>query len=253
MQNQNNITEKTAAMAVIGKINEVSDFDPTPLAVEFEDENTKEKRKRLPVMVQMAWFRMKYPEGKITVQVTPANNCFVAKARVYPSYKDTAEAYLAEATASRGVSTECPNVSPLEWAQTAAVGIALRNAGFGLQFAVAGDEPEGMNGDGVGMTDMTDNSTMGAPIAETDGNNANTQGEPEEYTVVEPVQKEMTMEDALKQPCPISKYKGMTLGEVLAKDPKAINWVATKYSNEDDIKKAAIMLCEYAAEQATSA
>ena len=31
---------------------------------------------------------------------------------------------------------------PGEWAQTAAIGIALRNAGFGLQFAIAGEEVE---------------------------------------------------------------------------------------------------------------
>ena len=56
---------------------------------------------------------------------------------LYTSYKDPVEYYLAEATASRGVSADKPSVSPREWAQTAAVGIALRNAGFGLQFAMA--------------------------------------------------------------------------------------------------------------------
>ena len=47
--------------------------------------------------------------------------------------------FLAEATASRGYLPDKPTVSPREWAQTAAVGIALRNAGFGLQFGAAGD------------------------------------------------------------------------------------------------------------------
>ena len=39
-----------------------------------------------------------------------------------------------------GPDASKPSVSPREWAQTAAVGIALRNAGFGLQFSAAGDD-----------------------------------------------------------------------------------------------------------------
>jgi outer membrane biosynthesis protein TonB len=61
---------------------------------------------------------------------------------VYPSYKDPVDCYLAEASASRGEAPDKPSVSPREWAQTAAIGIALRNAGFGLQFAMAGEEFE---------------------------------------------------------------------------------------------------------------
>ena len=114
------------------EINRVEGFDPAAFAVEYTDMNTGEVRKRLPVMIQMAWFRLKYPEGRIAVGVSPARDCFVATARVYPSYKDGPECFLAEATASRGPDPARPSVSPREWAQTAAVGIALRNAGFGL-------------------------------------------------------------------------------------------------------------------------
>lgn len=70
------------------------------LPVDFTDLNSQETRKRLPVMIQIAWFRLKYPEGKIAVQVTQGKDCFVATAKVYPSYKDGDECYLAEATAS---------------------------------------------------------------------------------------------------------------------------------------------------------
>ena len=114
-------------------------FDPTPLAVEYPDLNTKEKRLKLPGMVQIAWFRLKNPEGRIATTVTAAQNCFVATARIYPHYTNPPDQYLAEATASRGYLADMPTVSPREWAQTAAIGIALRNAGYGLQFAAAGD------------------------------------------------------------------------------------------------------------------
>ncbi len=71
--------------------------------------------------------------------VTAAKDCFVASARIYAHYNLPPDQYLAEATASRGYLPDKPTVSPREWAQTAAVGIALRNAGFGLQFSAAGD------------------------------------------------------------------------------------------------------------------
>ena len=54
----------------------------------------------------------------------------------------------------------------------------------------------------------------------------------EEYTVIEEPKKELTYEERLNNammvPCPISKYNGKTLGEVLREDPKALKWVARK-------------------------
>lgn len=55
--------EKQAALAAIQQINAVDGFDPSPLAVEYADLNTHEKRLRLPVMGQLAWFWLKHPEG----------------------------------------------------------------------------------------------------------------------------------------------------------------------------------------------
>ena len=128
---QNNTNAKTAMLAKLDSIHKVEGFDPSPFAVDYTDLNTQETRKRLPVMIQMAWFRLKYPEGRIAIQVSPGKDCFVATARIYPSYKDPVDCYLAEATASRGPDASKPSVSPREWAQTAAVGIAGANL-FGL-------------------------------------------------------------------------------------------------------------------------
>ena len=175
---QNNSNDKAAMLAKLNSINQVEGFDPTPFAVEYTDLNTGESRKRLPVMIQMAWFRLKYPEGRIAVQVTPSKDCFVATARIYPSYKDGSDCYLAEATASRSLDVSKPSVSPREWAQTAAVGIALRNAGFGLQFNAAGDDFEDIAPDELGtMTDEAapetpprsemESPASSAPVAET--------------------------------------------------------------------------------------
>ena len=47
-------------IAILNTIHKVEGFDPTPLAVEYVDLTTQEKRKRLPVMAQLAWFRLRY-------------------------------------------------------------------------------------------------------------------------------------------------------------------------------------------------
>ena len=82
MSNQEN---NTAQNSVLNTIHKVEGFDPAAYAVPYVDLNTGETRKRLPVMAQMAWFRLVYREGKIAVSVTPGKDCFVATARVYPS------------------------------------------------------------------------------------------------------------------------------------------------------------------------
>ena len=79
---QNNSNAKTAMLAKLDSIHKVEGFDPSPFAVDYTDLNTQETRKRLPVMIQMAWFRLKYPEGRIAIQVSPGKDCFVATARI---------------------------------------------------------------------------------------------------------------------------------------------------------------------------
>ena len=226
-------SRKEEQFQLLHEINRVEGFDPAAFAVEYTDMNTGEVRKRLPVMIQMAWFRLKYPEGRIAVEVTPAKDCFVAKARVYPSYKDGPECYLAEATASRGPDPAHPSVSPREWAQTAAVGVALRNAGFGLLFGTAGEEVAEKAPEELGSP-----TKASAPAAVE-----------EDYAV-----KELFPEERVKQamllPCPITKYTGRTLGDVLSMDPKAIHWIANKFTGNAEISAAAKLICEYAREQA---
>ena len=74
-----NDLNKQATIAAIERINAVEGFDPSVLAVDYSDLSSNETRRRLPVMSQMAWFRLKYPEGRIAVTVTAAKDCFVSK------------------------------------------------------------------------------------------------------------------------------------------------------------------------------
>lgn len=245
---QKKAEEKQAAIKAITAINAVEGFDPAPLAVEYTDLNTKESRSRLPVMAQLAWFRLKYPEGRIAISVSPAKDCFVATAKVYHHFTDPVDQFLAEATASRGYLDDKPTVSPREWAQTAAVGIALRNAGFGLQFGAAGDTfdvPVVDELSGIAWSDE-DAAPFAGPAAPAPAPQASRSSAPAEAAPPPPQPQESPLEQAMKQPCPISKYSGKTLGELVQLDPKALVWVANKYTGDQNIIAAAKLICEQA-------
>lgn len=229
--------EGNNAMKKIEEINKIEGFDPSPLAVDLSDLETGEKRKRLPVSIQMAWFRLKYPEGKITVKVIPSGDCFVATARVYPNYKDPEDYFLGEGTASRGPCKEKPSVSPREWAQTAAIGVALRNAGFGLQFNLAGEDFPEIAPNELGSEVDAQKET----IEETTTTDSVETKEPEKELTLEEKYKE-----AIKVICPLEKYKDKSLGDLIKEDPKLLNWLATKFERDQKVKEAAQVICEYA-------
>jgi len=243
-----NSSDMSAALAKISTINAVEGFDPTPFAREFIDLETGETRLRLPVMIQIAWFRLKYPEGRYAISVKTENGFFVATAKVYANYNLPSEQYLSEATASRGYLKEKPTVSPREWAQTAALGIALRNAGFGLQFHAAGDAFDDPAVNELG-------ELTGTLIAPETSNPTGAPAEQNEYDVpddayrADPETVPPTadpLETAKKIPCPITKLIGKTLGDLITVDPKALVWVATKYTGDPAVSAAAKLICDNA-------
>ena len=238
-----------AQSSVLNTIHQVEGFDPSVYAVPYTDLGTGETRKRLPVMAQMAWFRLVYPEGKIAVTVVADKDCFIANARIYPSYKDPAECYLAEATASRCYDPAKPSVSPREWAQTAAVGIALRNAGFGLQFNAAGDDfmTQAPNELGVTLDPMPAQTvTVGLP----GGGAYADQHAPAPAPAPAAPKAEPTPEEKFQQASfvmwPTKKYAGRTLGQVMGMDPSAIEWLANRFNGNPEASAAAKYMCEYA-------
>ena len=140
---------------------------------------------------------------------------------------------------------EKSTVSPREWAQTAAVGIALRNAGFGLQFGAAGDSFDAPAVDELGgimwSGNPVDASIGSAPPPPPAAPAAQAAPKPQ------PQEPELSpFEQALKVSCPIAKYSGKTLGEVMQIDPKALYWVATKFTGNAEIVAAAKLICDEA-------
>lgn len=238
----NNDMNKQATLAAIERINAVDGFDPSVLAVDYSDLGSNETRRRLPVMSQMAWFRLKYPEGRIAVSVTPAKDCFVASARVYAHYNLPPDQYLAEATASRGYLPDKPTVSPREWAQTAAVGIALRNAGFGLQFSAAGDSFDTPAVDELGAITWSTDPVSEPPTVSTTAPMSASAPTAPAPSVPEP----SPLEKAMRMPCPITRYKDKTLGDMITADPNALVWIATKFTGDAEVSAAAKLICEQA-------
>ena len=179
------------------------------------------------------------------MQVRSEKDFFVASAKVYRHYQDADNQYLAEATASRTYAQDKPNVSPREWAQTAAVGIALRNAGFGLQFHAAGDS---FDDPAVNELEMS-NEEAGEPRSPGTEQPQPAAPEPESQP-----ERELTPEERLEQakqvPCPIAKLQGKKLGELIAQDPNALIWLATKFKGDDTVVAAAKLICEYAQQSA---
>jgi len=261
---------KQETYKIISQINEVEGFDPSVLAVEYPNPDDPENpNKRLPVIVQLAWFRLKYPMGRLPVVVKESGDYFVAHARVYADYKDPVEHFLAEATASRKYDPNKPTVSPREWAQTAAVGIALRNAGFGLSFDAAGD---GFDSDAVNelvgnvspdtpleaMIEISESDILESAIPSAVDFDSDLAVPPTQIPQTEIEISTMETDPltaAMKIPCPIARLNGKTLGDLIVADQDALVYIANKglaQGYDPKTVEAAVLICEYAQEQVSA-
>lgn len=151
---------------------------------------------------------------------------------------------MSEATASRGKCEDKPSVSPREWAQTAAIGVALRNAGFGLQFPLVGEDFSENAPDEFAFDTERENET---------GSSSASEMPPTSESPAEQPKKELTPEEkyqkALDTECTVSKYRGKKMREILMLDANFINWLVKKYQYQDVNKEAAQVICEYASKQ----
>ena len=168
---QNNSNDKAAMMALIENINKVDGFDPAPFAVELTDLNSQETRKRLPVMIQMAWFRLKYPNGRIKLSsLKITDQLAIIEARVYFDKNDAQprSSFIAQREAKATLGGLY-----IESAQHAAIDQALSDAGFGVQFSAAAPAVNAEKAaetvkeqTTVAETATTEQVTPAAPVAE---------------------------------------------------------------------------------------
>ena len=238
------------ATAAIDSLNAVEGFRPEIYLMEDLDPLTGETRLRLPVLAQVAWFRLKYPQGRIAVDISEADAKVMARARVDHQYDDPPECFLSEAVGCCRQHNASPQEQAYWEAQNDAVGQALLRAGFGLQFLIEPKErPDG-------EADMPTPTTTAAPPTKKAAASAPAAPKappapptPAQATISQP--EENMLEQAMKLPCPISKYQGKTLGDMIVADPKALTWIATKFTGDEKIAAGARLICEQA-RQATA-
>lgn len=152
MENKTEVTTKAAKTetASQGKTKIVKtnseDFNPDEYRQFYEDGTPY-----LPFGVQLQWFRMKYPNGKIKTfrpDWSPEKEAgtYIATARVYKDVNDAEDCYLSEASAKRGPDTKIVdteiNIDPFTDCQRAALSLALRLAGFWCSLTPREEVPE---------------------------------------------------------------------------------------------------------------
>ena len=110
---ETNTKNRDAMLDKISQINAVEGFDPSAFVEEYEGFDGKPIT-GIPVAVQEAWFRLKYPEGRIAVNAEIGQNkdSIVAHARIYKHYADPDGSYLAEASIPNFIYTHSPSIFP---------------------------------------------------------------------------------------------------------------------------------------------
>lgn len=120
----------------INQLNKVEGFDPRKYMRLIQNEGQAGKY-YLDVAYRKLWFRLKYPQGKIVKKLIKlTENVAIVEARVYLDRNDEEANYISNALAQKYLTNdEKFGAKYVELAETAAVGRALSDAGFGLQFA----------------------------------------------------------------------------------------------------------------------
>lgn len=117
---------------VVSELNKVSNFDP--LRYLRKTENGME----LPLKFKKLWFRLKYPQGRVRLSnIRITDQLAIIEARIFLDRKDTES--VSSYTASCDAQS-APDGQFLKFAQELAIGQALNDAGFGIQFVSADGE-----------------------------------------------------------------------------------------------------------------
>jgi len=121
-------------------LNKVDNFDVAELCRKLPADLNGEERLYLDVVYRKAWFRLKYPSGRLSKKIIRLDErVAVVEARVYPDYKDDSENYISNAFGQRNYDENDQYAQKyLELAETAAIGRALLDAGFGMVFDDSG-------------------------------------------------------------------------------------------------------------------
>lgn len=124
--------------ATVAALNRVEGFEPLSLARIIQKDG-QEDQLYLDVKYRKLWFRLCNPNGRIAKKIISIQeNMAIVEARIYLDKNDPESSFVASALAQKFRSGD-PEFGDkfLELAETAAVGRALSDAGYGIQFADA--------------------------------------------------------------------------------------------------------------------
>jgi len=230
----------------VAELNRVEGFDPRPL-MRVISKDGQESQLYLDVQFRKLWFRLRYPEGKIQKRIKQMTDDFaIIEARVYLDRNDAEDNYVANAFSRRFCNDGEFGPKYLELAETAAVGRALADAGFGSQFADAEGDADPVQVD-AGITVGAEASDD--PFADVKGVKftpaaAMAPAKPTYTTAtdVETILASMTLDAAKAVTVNIGMHKGKTLGQVAMERPGDLQWYVNSYSGPDNILRAAARL-----------
>ena len=160
-------------MAMTTELNMVEGFNPADYARMITDADGQQSQ-YLDVQYRKMWFRLRNPNGKIVKKICSFDgNLAVIEAKIYLDRNDPPENFVSNAFAQRFVDPNNPDYGNryLESAETAAVGRALADAGYGLQFCLERDPtPVDMGQQFFGQPDMMPVEDSISTITETSVN-----------------------------------------------------------------------------------
>ena len=264
-------------MTAISELNRVDGFDPSKFMrklTEVDENGQPSERMYLEVAYRKLWFRLKHPEGAIRKFIREVNDQFaIMEARVYLDRRDPEESYIANAIVKRYFHPEDKlGDKYLEIAETAAVGRALADAGFGIQFTDSSENPESGVVDspigvpyGMGVNTITgevmhtpqtpapaavntvpNSVSMAAPMPQVQPVQTAPQTQPAPaapaFTATTPVEQilpQMTMQFALNYEVDCGVFKGKKLGQVAQEKPQSLEWYVNAYKGNNNILRAA--------------
>lgn len=256
---------------VVAGLNHVEGFDPRKLLRLIAGDRDGEAQYYLDVKFRKLWFRLAHPTGKIAKRIIQLTDSMAAiEARVYLDINDPEENFVASAFAQRSFDGTSIGSKFLESAETAAIGRALADAGFGVQFCDvtetddaaivdAGVKAPVLNAgaaeedttapDGSAPAEDTSAATGTAPAASAPPAAAPaartglvTPPAPA-YTRdsdVDTIYAAMTLEEAKAVVVDFKSgaLKGKTLAQVAFESPKDLSWFVESYKGNNNLLKA---------------
>ena len=254
----------------------VEQFNPKSQLRKIESEGGV--RYYLDTKDRIVWFRKTFPLGKVCKILKECTEEYATfEVRVYMHKDDHCDNYLANGFATRRKDVSNPEfgMNFLEAAETAALGRALKDAGFGTQscgMEIQGEIDEQIVDAGVHISFDLGDGTLpnpdedGAPVEEGVGTEAGKTTGTEEKTAtvtkpeekpkeekvvltadmpVEELLKKMTVDFAKEIVIDYGIDKGKTLGKLAQERPQGVQYHASKAKN-NLIRAGAMFLLEQA-------